>query len=112
MEPLIKNVAHRLPFTVKDVVEHDPGKTNSLTLSQTPGCKMTLFAIDAGEGMSTHAAPGDALAYVLEGTVRITIEGVAHEVDAGRAIVMPAGAPHAVQAITACKMLLVVVKGA
>lgn len=107
---LIKNVEHRVPFGVKDAVVFEPGKVNSLTLAQAPGCKMTLFSFDEGEGISTHAAPGDALAFVLEGSAEITIEGEANRVEAGSAIVMPAGAPHAVKAIEAFKMLLVVVK--
>ena len=68
MAELIKNVEHASIFTLKDLVEIEPGRVNSLTLSQTPGCKMTVFAIDADEGMSSHAASGDALITVLEGT--------------------------------------------
>ena len=71
---------------------------------------MTLFAFDAGEGVSTHAAPGDALVFVLEGEAEITIDGTPHTVTGGNAIVMPAGIPHAVKAIKPFKMLLTVVK--
>ena len=71
---------------------------------------MTLFAFDAGEGVSTHAAPGDAMAYILEGEAQITIDGVIHQVTGGGAIIMPAGIPHAVKAITPFKMLLTVVE--
>ena len=56
MAELIKNVEHASVFALKDLVEIEPGRVNSLTLSQTPGCKMTVFAIDADEGMSSHAA--------------------------------------------------------
>ena len=110
MSELIKNVEHRIPFDVADLAVFEEGKVNSITLSQTPGCKMTLFSFDAGEGISTHAAPGDALAYVLEGAAEITIDGEANHVEAGSAIVMPAGVPHAVKAPERFKMLLVVVK--
>ena len=50
------------------------------------------------------------MATILEGTAQITIDGVAHTLNAGEAIIMPAGIPHAVQAVTAFKMYLVVVK--
>lgn len=112
MNELIKNVKHAVPVTLADLVEVEPGKVNSLTLSQTPGCKVTLFAIDAGEGMSSHAAPGDALVTVLSGTGEIEIEGEPHTVPAGSSIVIPVGAPHAVHAPEPFKMLLVVVKPA
>ena len=50
------------------------------------------------------------MATILEGTAQITIDGVAHTLNAGEAIIMPAGIPHALQAVTAFKMYLVVVK--
>ena len=99
MEPLIKNLPHARPFPLKDQVGYEPGKVVSLTLAQRPGVGMTLFAFDAGEAISTHAAPGDAMATILEGTAQITIDGVPHTLNAGEAVIMPAGIPHAVQAI-------------
>lgn len=110
MEQLIKNLEHARPFAMKEQVSYEPGKVVSLTLAQRPGVGLTLFAFDAGEGVSTHAAPGDAMAFVLEGQAQITIDGVVHSVEAGGAIVMPANIPHAVKAVTPFKMLLTVVK--
>ena len=86
METLIKNVPHAQPFALKGQVEYEGGKVVSLTLAQQPG------------------------ATILEGTAQITIDGVPHTLNAGEAIIMPAGIPHAVQAVTAFKMYLVVVK--
>ncbi len=74
-----------------------------------PAAKVTLFAIDADEGMASHAAGGDAMVNVLEGTGEITIDGVPHQLGAGQSIVIPAGAPHSVRGLTAFKMLLVVI---
>ena len=87
MEPLIKNLPHARPFPLKDQVGYEPGKVVSLTL-----------------------APGDAMATILEGTAQITIDGVPHTLNAGEAVIMPAGIPHAVQAVTPFKMYLVVAK--
>ena len=110
MAELIKNVEHSKIFSLKDLVEIKPGRVNSRTLSQTPGCKMTVFAIDADEGMSSHAASGDALITVLEGTGEITVNNVPHQLSAGESIVMSAGAPHSVRGVTPFKMQLTVVK--
>ena len=104
MEQLIKNLDHATVLPLAEQVTYEAGKVVSLTLAQRPGVGMTLFAFDAGEGVSTHAAPGDALVFVLEGEAEITI------VTGGNAIVMPAGIPHAVKAIKPFKMLLTVVK--
>lgn len=110
MEALIKNIPHAQPLVLAEQVDYEAGKVVSLTLAQKPGVGMTLFAFDAEEGVSTHAAAGDAMAYVLEGTARITIGGAVHEVGGGEMVVMPAGVPHAVKAVTRFKMLLTVVK--
>ena len=110
MAELIKNVEHGTVFGLKDLVELEPGKVNSLTLSQPPGCKVTVFAIDADEGMASHAAPGDALITVLEGTGCITVCDVPHNLSAGESIVMTAGSPHSVKGVTPFKMQLTVVK--
>ena len=110
MDALIKNLEHAVPFTVLDKIGYEEGQVVSLTLAQRPGVGMTLFAFDAGEGVSTHAAPGDAMAFILEGEAEITVDGKVNRLTAGNAIVMPAGIPHAVKAITRFKMLLTVVK--
>ena len=46
---------------------------------------------------------------VLDGTGRITIDGVPHVVNCGESIVMPAGHPHAVYGLERFKMLLTVI---
>lgn len=106
---LIKNVDKERAFSLAGLVGVEDGQVVSRTLSQMSGCKVTVFAIDADEGMASHAAGGDALVTVLEGTGEITINGAPHKLEAGESIVIPAGAPHAVRGVTAFKMLLVVV---
>ncbi len=107
---LIKNLEKTVPFTVADQVQYENGKVVSLTLAQQPNAGMTLFAFDAGEAISTHAAGGDAMAFVLEGEAEITIDGNPNRVTGGHAIILPCGIPHAVKAITQFKMLLVLIK--
>lgn len=110
MSKLIENVEHGVPFDLKGTVNYETGKISSRTLAKQPGVNMTLMAFDADEGVSTHAAPGDAMAYILDGEAEITISGKSYTATAGQALVMPANIPHAVKARTAFKMLLVVVK--
>ena len=109
MEELIKNVAKEEDFKLAELVQVEEGQIVSCTLAQRPGCKITVIAMDEGTDMSSHAAPGDALVTILEGTGKFTINGVDHVLSAGESVVMPAGAPHAVHGTTAFKFLLVVV---
>ena len=100
---LIKNVEKATPFSVADQVQYESGKVVSLTLAQQPASGMTLFAFDAGEAISTHAAGGEA---------EITIDGTPNRVTGGHAIILPCGVPHAVKAITQFKMLLTLIREA
>lgn len=110
MAELIKNIEHSVPFQLANLVEYQKGKVASLTLAQKPGVGITLLAFDEGEGVSTHAAPGDAMVVVLDGEAEIVIDGKPFIVKAGEGIVMPSGIPHAVKSVTRFKMLLTVVK--
>ena len=47
---------------------------------------------------------------VLEGEVQLTVGGVAKKAKEGETLIMPANIPHAVEALTKYKMLLIVVK--
>ena len=71
---------------------------------------VTAFAFDAGERLSEHTAPFDAIAHVLEGEAEIRVSGQPHRVQAGQMILMPANHPHAVEAVKRFKMLLVMIR--
>jgi quercetin dioxygenase-like cupin family protein len=71
---------------------------------------VTLFAFDAGQGLSEHTTPFDALANVLEGEMEITISGKPHQVKGGEMLLMPAHQPHALNASMESKMLLIMIK--
>ena len=92
------------------LVAHQPGTVVSRTLVRKPAGTVTVFAFGAGEGLSEHTAPFDALALSLEGEAEISIAGTAHDLGAGQLLKLPAGQPHAVKAITPFKMLLIMIK--
>jgi quercetin dioxygenase-like cupin family protein len=71
---------------------------------------VTLFAFAAGQGLSEHTAPFDALVHVLAGEAEVTIAGKPYKLKAGEAIVMPANQPHALRAVTAFKIVLTMVR--
>ena len=71
---------------------------------------VTLFAFDEGQGLSEHTAPYDALLHVLQGEAEVTVEGIESRLKAGEAIILPAGKPHAVKALTKFEMLLTMIR--
>ena len=76
---------------------------------QNESVSLTLFAFEKGEEISTHAAGGDALVTVLEGTGKFTIDGKEFLLQQGESIIMPKDIPHAVYGEQRFKMLLNVV---
>ena len=96
--------------TISDLVQYQPSTVVSRVILKNPGGTVTAFAFDAGEGLSEHTAPFDALVQVTEGEAEVTIAGDACTVSAGQLLKLPAKIPHAVKAITRFKMLLVMIK--
>lgn len=87
-----------------------PGAVVSRVLAKTAAGNVTLFAFDAGQELSEHTAPFDALVQILEGTAEITVGGVRHTLQTGEFILMPNGVPHALRAPVQFKMLLTMLR--
>jgi quercetin dioxygenase-like cupin family protein len=111
-EHVFKNIELGKTVKLDEMVSYQEGQVVSRTLAQRSGVSLTLFAFEAGEGLSKHTASGDALVQVLEGRGKITLDEEEHVVEAGQSLVMPAGVPHALDADERFKMLLTVVKPA
>ena len=92
------------------LVDYQEGAVVSRTIIGAETGTVTLFAFGAGQGLSEHSAPYDALVHVLDGSAEITIGGQANTVAAGQMIIMPADVPHALHAPQAFKMMLVMIR--
>jgi quercetin dioxygenase-like cupin family protein len=93
-----------------DLVDYQEQAVVSKTVIEKKTGTVTVFAFDQGEGLSEHTAPFDALVYVLDGEVEITISGTPVIVKQGEMIIMPADKPHALKAVKPFKMMLVMIK--
>ena len=93
-----------------DLVTAQSGAVVSRTLIKKKAGTVTLFAFDAGEGLSEHTAPYEALVVILDGQAEVSVEGVPHEVGAGQMITLPASRPHALRAITPFSMMLIMIR--
>jgi quercetin dioxygenase-like cupin family protein len=99
-------------LVLKDLIDYQKGAVVSKTLINKQAGTITLFSFDKGEKLSEHTAPFDALVLVFDGSARIMIDGKANAVNAGELIIMPAGKSHALEAVSAFKMMLVMIKSA
>jgi quercetin dioxygenase-like cupin family protein len=93
-----------------DLAHYQEGAIVSRTLTKRPGGTVTFFAFDAGQSLSEHTAPFDALVQVLDGEAELVIDGAPVVASAGQAVLMPANIPHAVNAKKRFKMLLVMIR--
>jgi quercetin dioxygenase-like cupin family protein len=96
---------------VNNLVDYQTGAVVSRQLTKAEAGNVTIFAFDAGQELSEHAAPFDALVHVLDGEAEIKISGKPFTLKAGEAIIMPANEPHAVKALQKFKMLLTMIRG-
>lgn len=96
---------------LKSLVDYQEGSVVSREVISKPTGTVTAFAFDAGQGLSEHTAPFDALVQVLDGEVEIRIAGTPYQLKEGEMIIMPAGEPHALKALSRFKMLLVMIRG-
>ena len=92
------------------LADYADGAIVSRTLVENDAGTLTLFAFDAGQGLSEHSAPFDAIVQILDGEAELTIGGEAVTATAGRLVVMPANVPHAVRAPGRFKMLLTMLR--
>jgi len=98
------------PVDLARLVVAQPSSVVSRTLVKKPTGTITLFAFDAGQALSEHTAPFEALVQLLEGEADVTIGGTPHRVSGGEAILLPANVPHALTAVTPFKMLLTMIR--
>lgn len=95
---------------LNSLVEYAPDSIVSKTILDKPVGTITLFAFDAGQKLSEHTAPYDAVVQVIDGAAALTIGGKTIKVSAGEIIIMPASVPHAVAAERKFKMLLTMIR--
>jgi len=93
-----------------DLVSYQEGAIVSKTIVEKKTGTVTLFAFDAGQGLSEHTAPFDALVCILDGAATVTISGKSHRLEEGEAILMPLNEPHALEGPGKFKMMLTMIR--
>jgi quercetin dioxygenase-like cupin family protein len=94
-------------LALANAIEYQDGGIVSRTILNRDSGNITLFAFDAGQELSEHTTPFEAMLYIFEGEAQISIQSNQHKLKAGHIIQMPANIPHAVKAIQRFKMMLV-----
>jgi len=97
-------------LSLDSLVVPTPDGIASRIIAKTAGGNVTLFAFDAGQGLTEHTSPFEAMVLVLEGACTLTIGGTAVRATPGTIVRMPATVPHAVDASEATRFLLIMLR--
>lgn len=100
-EFLVKN-----PQKLVTLIDYQKDSIVSKEILKNKSGTVSLFAFDAGQGLSEHTAPFDALIQIIDGEAEIFIEDRNYTVSDGELVILPANKPHAVQANKNFKMIL------
>lgn len=97
-----KDLAHEVEYQSSSIVSKQ-------LLKKTNG-NITLFAFDKDESLTEHTSPFEAVIYLVDGSIEITVGGKPFVVKAGQFIILPPNIPHGVKAIEKAKMTLTMIK--
>jgi len=92
------------------LIDYHESSVVSRTLIDKKTGTVTLFAFDENQGLSEHTAPYDAMVYILDGEVYVTISGKTLKLKQGEITIIPANEPHTLIGETKFKMLLTMIK--
>lgn len=91
-------------------IAHAPDAVVSKTIFKKKEGNLTLFAFDAGQELSEHTSPFDAIVQCVEGQGVLVVGGEETVLEPGELFIMPAGVPHNVIAREPFKMLLIMIR--
>lgn len=97
-------------LATNDLLQYQDGTVASRMVVFKKTGTITLFAFDAGEGLSEHSAPFDAVLTVTDGEAEVSLSGSSFTVRIGEMIILPANIPHGVQARQRFKMMLTMIR--
>jgi quercetin dioxygenase-like cupin family protein len=95
---------------LENLIDYQTDSVVSKTIIGKKAGTVTMFAFDKDQSLSEHTAPYDAMVYMVDGEAQITISGKATIVKKGEMVILPANEPHALEALSKYKMLLIMIK--
>ncbi len=92
------------------MVDYQDGSIVSREIIKKTTGTITVFAFDAGQGLSEHKAPFDALVYILDGSAEIFINHKKFYLSKGEVIFLPVDVIHELKAKERFKMALIMIR--
>jgi len=99
-----------MKIRVRDRAQLSPERMAKVALAATPRALLDLYCVAPGQSQKAHTHDAqDKIYYVLEGAGRFTLGGAEERLEAGEALVAPAGVEHGLVNAGAAPLLVLVV---
>ena len=94
-------IAHAQPGQVIDVAPFGAQLAQQRTsaLFKSQDLELMRVVLARGAGLPPHKVPGEVTILVIEGALRVTVDGSARDLRAGQLVWLQRGSLHAVEAI-------------
>ncbi len=106
MKGLIENKVYNL----KDLIDYESGSVKNFDIMSNANTMMCIMALDEGEELSEHRAPGDAIITILDGEMILGYEGNEYNLKEGDSFSFKKNGRHYLKATKKFKMLLILEK--
>jgi quercetin dioxygenase-like cupin family protein len=85
-------------------IEICPGIKRQTVTTGTTMYQM-LAKLEAGSHMPEHRHPQEQIVHILEGRIRLIVDGTPHELSTGDSFYLPSNTPHGVETIEQSRVL-------
>jgi len=85
-------------------IEISPGITRR-TVAHGETMYQMLATLAAGSRMPAHSHSQEQIVHILEGKMRLIVEGVPHELSSGDSFYLASNVPHGVETLSATRVL-------
>lgn len=97
-------------LNVEAIIDYEPNGVMTKIIFKRATGQVTAISLDAGVSLPAKASPFDTFIQVIEGKSEITIDQIAHVLDAGQVIIIPANTHHIIRAHERFKLLSTIIK--
>jgi quercetin dioxygenase-like cupin family protein len=95
---------------IVEIIEYVPNAVVSKTIIKKSTGNITVSSFDTGEELGEKTSPFDTYIQIIDGAAEITIDDKTFLLQLGSGIIIPAHAPHCINAKVQFKMISTVIK--
>ena len=101
---------HSVVPSTSGLVQPTKDGITSKVIHSDDALRMTLFVLDAGQELTEHSTPHEAVVHVAEGEAAVTAGKDSYTLNAGAWLFMSPGLVHSVRAVTELRFELIILR--